>query len=229
VSYDLAVWEGDRPSDNAAAGAEFGRLHKTYLNGSGVPPTQRVAAYVQALLDRYPDIGTPEGRDSPWSTAPLIKEAAGPIVYFPMVYSRCEEVSAWAAQLAHEHDLVCYDPQLERLRPNSDQPWRFELHAPSGRVRDPDPETVRRMLVKLGPDSFSALLTRADGWYVQAGYGPRVGARPGCYALERQDGDLDHHYRTELTDIQEVIRGFLAFLDGDPTLYSRFAWRYYPL
>jgi hypothetical protein len=229
VSYDLAVWEGDRPADDAATGNEFARLYKSYLNGSGVPPTPRVAAYVQALLDRYPDIGTRKGRHSPWSTAPLIGEAAGPVVYVPMVYSRCEEVSAWAAQLAHEHGLVCYDPQLEQLRPDDGRPWRFELRASGGRMRDPDPETVRKALVKLGPDNFHALLERADGWYVQAAYGTRAGTRPGCYALERQDGDLSHHYRTELTDIQEVIRGFLAFLDDDPTLNRRFAWRHYPL
>src|SRR5690348_18458168 len=37
--------------------------------------------------------------------------------YFPMVYSQCDQASAWAAQVAQEHGLVCYDPQIGKLRP----------------------------------------------------------------------------------------------------------------
>jgi hypothetical protein len=74
-------------------------------------------AYVEALLARYPDIGNAEGDESPWASGPLIGEAVGPMVYFPMVWSRCDEASAWAAQVAAEHGLVCYDLQLEKLRP----------------------------------------------------------------------------------------------------------------
>jgi hypothetical protein len=71
---------------------------------------------VRALLDRFPDIGTEEGEDSPWATAPLLGEAHGPLVYFAMVLGWADEVSAWAAQLAGAHGLNCYDPQLDRLR-----------------------------------------------------------------------------------------------------------------
>ncbi|MFG1915864.1 hypothetical protein [Micromonospora sp. NPDC048898] len=48
-------------------------------------------------------------------------EASGPFVYFPMVYSRCAEVSAGAARIAAEHGLVCFDPQLGVLRPAPDE------------------------------------------------------------------------------------------------------------
>lgn len=117
VSYDLAVWEGDRPADDVAAAAELQRLCQRYIDaGEPVAPTPRIAAYVSALLARYPDIGTEAGEDSPWSTAPLMHEARGPLVYFPMVWSVCEEVSAWAAVLAREHGLQCFDPQWSRSR-----------------------------------------------------------------------------------------------------------------
>lgn len=122
VSYDLAVWEGVRPSDDAAGAAEFQRLYERYVVAGYSPdPSPRIAAYAQALLDRFPDVDTAAGDDSPWSTAPLIGEACGPLMYFPMVWSRCEEASAWAAALAHEHGLVCYDPQLDQLRPTLDR------------------------------------------------------------------------------------------------------------
>jgi hypothetical protein len=76
-----------------------------------------IATYVHALLHRYPDIDSEAGDDSPWAGAPLIGHASGPFLYFGIVYSQCEEVSAWASELATEHGLVCYDPQADRLRP----------------------------------------------------------------------------------------------------------------
>jgi hypothetical protein len=44
-------------------------------------------------------------------------EAIGLFVYFPMVGSMADAASAYAADVAQRHGLVCYDPQLERLRP----------------------------------------------------------------------------------------------------------------
>lgn len=112
VSYDLAVWEGNRPVDDAAAGEEYRRLYDRYIGSRDLqPPTPRIAAYVGALLDRYPEDDTPEGDDSPWAGGPLIRCASGPL------YSQCDAASAWAAQLSKEYGLVCYDPQIGQLRP----------------------------------------------------------------------------------------------------------------
>lgn len=117
MSYDLAVWEGDRPADDASAGEEFLRLYERYMRSRAPQsPTPRITAYVHALLDRYPDIEVDE-ESSPWADSPLIGDASGPLLYLPMVWSRCEEVAPWAAQLAQKHGLVCYDPQARRLRP----------------------------------------------------------------------------------------------------------------
>jgi hypothetical protein len=117
MSYDLAVWEGDPPADDDAAIAEFEILYERYIGGAKVTPTDRIIAYVTALLDRYPDINTAAGyQDSPWASAPLLSEASGPLIYFPMVSSRGDEVAPWAARLAGEHGLVCFDPVLDQLR-----------------------------------------------------------------------------------------------------------------
>ncbi|BAL89395.1 hypothetical protein AMIS_41750 [Actinoplanes missouriensis 431] len=187
--------------------------------GSDAPvtPTPRVAAYVQALLARYPDLTTEAGEDSPWSAGPLINEARGPLVYFPMVWSRCEETSEWAAHLAKEHGLNCYDPQWNQLRTPFRESWRFKLTSARGRpFQDPDADLIRRVLVRLSPDNCYAVLTRADDWYVRVGYGEQAGARAGWYALERRDGVLDQHFRTELTDVEEVVRAFVGFMEGAP-------------
>lgn len=118
MSYDLAVWEGTRPGSDEEAGETYQALCERYLEAEAAePPTERIRAYALALLERYPDIGGPDGEDSPWASGPLINEAVGPMMYFPMVWSQCEEASAWAADLAAQHGLVCYDPQMECLRP----------------------------------------------------------------------------------------------------------------
>jgi hypothetical protein len=213
VSYDLAVWEGAPPADDRAAAAEFDRLYEQYIESDDpAEPTSRIAAYVQALVNRFPDID-PEGR--------------GPLLYFAMAWSRSDEVSALAADLAREHQLNCYDPQQKHLRTKQ---WRFELTSERGSTfYDPDADTVRDVLVRLSNDNFFAILTRDDNWYIQAGYGEQAGARPGGYALERQDGGPDQHFRAELTDVEDLVRGFVCFLEDDPTLAARFAWQPYLL
>lgn len=123
MSYDLAVWEGDNPADDGEAGLIYEQLYRKYIDENyPTPPTPRVRAYVDALLERWVDLTEDEdGELSPWSDGPLIDNASGPFIYFGMVYSRSDEVSAEAARMAAERDLVCYDPQFERLRPDAEE------------------------------------------------------------------------------------------------------------
>jgi hypothetical protein len=46
---------------------------------------------------------------------PLISNASGKLSYFGMLYSKTDEASEYAAQLASLRGLVCFDPQLGRL------------------------------------------------------------------------------------------------------------------
>ncbi|GAA3576463.1 hypothetical protein [Kribbella ginsengisoli] len=118
MSYDLAVWEGDRPASNEEAAATFQALYEKYVEDEeDTHPSPRLTAYVEALLARWPDITEEAGDESPWASGPLVEEIVGPFMYFPMGWSRSEEASAFAADVAHAHGLVCYDPQMERLRP----------------------------------------------------------------------------------------------------------------
>ncbi|MGF0171299.1 hypothetical protein ACQF36_12515 [Streptomyces sp. Marseille-Q5077] len=118
MSYDLAVWEGERPADDKAAGRAFTDLYDRYVDtDTEHPATERIAAYVAALLERWCDLTEDVADTSPWSTGPLIGAACGPLVYFPMRWSTAEEVSSYAAALADSMGLVCFDPQQDRLRP----------------------------------------------------------------------------------------------------------------
>jgi hypothetical protein len=125
MSYDLAVWEGERPADDKAATKFF--LERIvpqieeYDLSNAVLPTPRIRAYVEALLGRWPDkevVGDEVlNEDSPWSVGGLMGEAIGWFVYFPMQWAKAAEASAFAAEVAQQHGLICYDPQTEHLRP----------------------------------------------------------------------------------------------------------------
>lgn len=97
------------------------------------PPSDLISAFVASLLTRWPDITSPAGDGSPWADGPLINNASGACIYFAMVWSQGEEASAFAASVAAQHGLVCFDPQAEVLRPNpgsrphEDRPSRRRL------------------------------------------------------------------------------------------------------
>ncbi|MFB7829766.1 hypothetical protein [Streptomyces hydrogenans] len=118
MSYDLAVWEGERPVNDKTAGQIFSDLYDRYIDSeSEEPPSERIAAYVAVLLERWCDLTEDHEDTSPWSTGPLINEASGPLIYFPMRFSMAEEASAYAAAVAESMGLVCFDVQQDRLRP----------------------------------------------------------------------------------------------------------------
>ncbi len=117
MTYDLAVWEGERPADDKAAGRIFSDLYDCYIEGADEPPSERIEAYVTALLERWCDITEDKEDTSPWSAGPLIDEASGPLIYFAMRWSMAEEASAYAASLAESMGLICFDVQQDRLRP----------------------------------------------------------------------------------------------------------------
>ncbi|MEV5673820.1 hypothetical protein AB0L28_34320 [Streptomyces sp. NPDC052503] len=117
MSYDLAVWEGEKPADDKTAGRVFDDLYDRYVgNEVEGPPSERIAAYLTALLERWCDLTEDEEDTSPWSTGPRIGEASGPLIYCPMRWSMAEEASASAAAVAEAMGLTCFDVQQNRLR-----------------------------------------------------------------------------------------------------------------
>jgi len=119
MSIDLAVWEGPRPASDADALKQFESLYARYVeSGSRAAPSERISAYVAALLARYPDLTELDDDsvdDSPWSDGPLIGNASGPFIYFGFVVSGVEKAWSFAVKTAREHGLVCFDPQTETL------------------------------------------------------------------------------------------------------------------
>jgi hypothetical protein len=117
MSYDLAVWEGARPPTDIKALQEFHRLYDALFNGGElVPVSPQIQSYVAKLVDRWPDLSTgPETERSAWAQRPLLGNASGTLIYFAIRSSRAGEVASYAAQLASDAGLVCFDPQTGQL------------------------------------------------------------------------------------------------------------------
>jgi hypothetical protein len=115
MSYDMSVWEGEPPADDAAAKATFKALYEQYVNRDyPTPPTSKIAEFVAILVERWPDTEALDD-DSPWAAAPLIREASGPFMYFTMRTSRADQAAPFAAATATQLGLVCFNPQQGRL------------------------------------------------------------------------------------------------------------------
>lgn len=118
----LAVWEGARPSGDLAAGRTFKDLYGQFVRrsdrfeerGPGEPPTERIEAYVAALLERWPN-PTGEENDHPVWDDGLVGNETGPLVYFGVRWNVAEEVTAFAAQVAASMGLVCFNVSQEKL------------------------------------------------------------------------------------------------------------------
>ncbi|WP_210414797.1 hypothetical protein [Microlunatus elymi] len=125
MSYDLAIWEGGRPETDAEATRVYEQLAERMYDGD--PPSERIRGYVEALLQRWPE--DQESEDVPWSDGPLIGNASGGWIYFGIRPARADEVATYAAELAQQHGLVCYDPQEAALRPPS---WALDADESDG-------------------------------------------------------------------------------------------------
>lgn len=123
MSYDLAVWEGPRPGNSIDASAQYEArmeaMEAILENEDGPSPTPAIRAFVEAALARYPELDEASGPECPWASAPLLSEAVGDLIYFPMTFSGAEYARDVLAEIAQSHGLVCYDPQIEQLLPDS--------------------------------------------------------------------------------------------------------------
>lgn len=110
-------------------------------------------------------------------------------------------------------------------RPPTAEPVRFTLTTQRGGEQvNPDDVLLERAVAKLGDDNYFAILTRADGWFVQVGYGTTAGVAPGTYAIEHQEGSTDQHFASHTTDIRAVTRFLQEFRAGVDTWKRRHSW-----
>jgi hypothetical protein len=117
VSYDIAVWEGDRPANDKAALVAYNEMWARYENGDE-PASGRILNFIAELTARYPDLDdlpNDEVDDSPWASGSLREDVIGPFVYFTLVPSKVDEMVPFIVEAARRHELVCFDPQQAKL------------------------------------------------------------------------------------------------------------------
>lgn len=117
MTYDLAVWAGDRPLTDAKAARVFHHLYDRFMTECGhVPVLPLIDQYAEALVDRWAHVESQGNMHSPWISGPHLGSASGPLLYFTVRSSRAAEVVTFAANVAAEFGLVCFDPQTGELR-----------------------------------------------------------------------------------------------------------------
>ncbi len=120
MSYDVAVWDGDRPANDHEAMETYERLMDADEARSedepGEPPTPRIDAFLTDLLTRWPDLHEPGGEASPWAMSGVREDASGPVCYLCMTNTALlDEAVSYISQLARRHGLVCFDTQFEEV------------------------------------------------------------------------------------------------------------------
>lgn len=136
MSYDLAVWVGQRPDSDEAAADEYERRADASEADESAPGAA-VTAFVAGLLERWP-----EGRDDDvWAMEPVLEDQGGDFLCLTMTVSdHLDDIVERAAELAETHGLVLYDPQRECL----------VEHTSVGSTDEP----IRRPRVSMAHDPF---------------------------------------------------------------------------
>jgi hypothetical protein len=118
MGYQLLVWEGPRPEDDAAAELECREMFRRYFVGEGFEATPAIREFVQALTERWPeDEEHFGGEDSPWKFPPLLEEASGPAVFLNLRFGIGERAAYVMAEMAEERGLIAFDLYMEIMRP----------------------------------------------------------------------------------------------------------------
>ncbi|BCL79227.1 hypothetical protein ccbrp13_16920 [Ktedonobacteria bacterium brp13] len=113
MSFDLSFWYEDQPITAEQALQVYEQLCES--NDTVVKPHPNIALFLQAVSQHYPPISDyPEEKleECPWSVQWDVTSGS---VIFCMTWPAGRNLATHFIQLAHEHDLVCYNPQRSEV------------------------------------------------------------------------------------------------------------------
>ncbi|MFI6498237.1 hypothetical protein [Nonomuraea typhae] len=116
MSFDLAVWFEDEPITPLRATAKFLDWCESTAEAVEAPRAE-VAAFLDDLTARYPDLTADNYAASPWAEPLTVADGT---VLASAVFPRAAEVCRTVLDLAERHGLIVFDPQSGTL------------HTPSG-------------------------------------------------------------------------------------------------
>lgn len=118
MSYDLAVWVGERPASDAVAGQEYERRAEAvdaFTDVELAAAVPEIQAFLDEVLTRFPGLGEPGDEDSPWAVGPEPGDVNGDFAYLNMTYPGARACLEAVVEIAHRYGLVCFDPQSEKV------------------------------------------------------------------------------------------------------------------
>lgn len=223
MSYDFAVWHASRPITTREATEIYIRLGGEDI--AGIEPHPGVAAFLEELTARYPQIDDWDEDDldnCPWTVA---FDLSNRHVLMCMSFSRVDEIVPIIEGLAAKHDLVWFNPQwpcvgyppriaaMPHLRLSLEN-WTL--------IDNPTPDEIAEALSSLKPDGNSfAILERTYGTYLQTLIEPT-----GEYVIEHQEGSLDKHYQSStVLPLDRITKMFQAYAAGQDAWKREAAWQ----
>jgi hypothetical protein len=111
MSFDLAIWAGDRPVDDEAAAAAVARWPPR-PGSDGAP---ELVAFVDDLLGLFPAPGDEDDPAHPWAVWPLEDTVVGDGAYLPIRWGRTAQAVPLVVEHARRRGLHCFDPQAGLL------------------------------------------------------------------------------------------------------------------
>jgi hypothetical protein len=111
MSFDLAVWAGDRPVDDEAAVAAVARWDAS----PGAAAAPELLDFLDDLTGLFPVPGDEDDPAHPWSVWPLDGAVVGDGAYLPIRWDRTAQAVPLVVARARARGLHCFDPQDQLL------------------------------------------------------------------------------------------------------------------
>jgi len=111
MSFDLAIWVGDTPTNDHEARRTLRALMDRSKETDPVDP--RLRESILEITQRYPDDLREMRSGSIWATCPLTPQ--GSMLYMNLTWGVSDDVLDFIAGTAAKHGLVCYDPQASAV------------------------------------------------------------------------------------------------------------------
>ena len=210
MNYDFAIWENDASTGEHGAAATFEELFARYLEVDLVAPTPRIQAYSEALAAQFPD---DKSEDSPWAAGGPTSSCSGPILYVAVSYSRADEVEVVAKPLAHEHDLVFFDPQKAPVNDGE-----LTITTAHGTVALPDRWVSFLSHELRNVDDYVIVDSGRDDVFSQARNDN------GALILEYRDGSPQHHYQVQGVDLGDVAEALSQWTENRRHFITKHTW-----
>lgn len=110
MSCDFGIWDRPRTRSPDRANRIYRKLVREDI--SCVKPSSKIEKFLEDLAGVYPFDANRDDDSMPWSVPPDYSPGH---VLLSCVVSRSTEIRKVVLDLSKKHELLCYDPQLNKI------------------------------------------------------------------------------------------------------------------